>query len=157
MKEVEFTSELVILLLNQKLEGKSAPNIERAYKNFDETYPYRTQAERRFRTVMDCIDTNFGSYSPDFVFYKQTVIYVFFAAVYDLLFGLGSSISSTKSNQITTEQISQIKLASERIKMRTAPDHVLAASDRRTTNPKERRELFDYLMQMVREDGKANK
>lgn len=157
MKEVELTSELVLIMINQKIEGKSAANILNAYKTYDENYTYRTHVEKRFRTVMESIDNNFGSYSPDFVFYKKTLIYVFFALIYELQFGLESLSTQSRSKSLTPHQVSQIKLASERIKMRTAPEPVLNASDRRTTNPKERNILFNYLLQLVKADAKTNK
>lgn len=62
-----------------------------------------------------------------------------------------------RMNSTTPHQVSQIKLASERIKMRTVPEPVLDASDRRTTNPKERNELFNYLLQLVKADAETNK
>jgi uncharacterized protein with ParB-like and HNH nuclease domain len=157
MSEVELTSELVLIMINQKIEGKSAARIKSAYETYDENYAYRARVEECFRTVMESIDKNFGSYSPDFVFYKKTLIYVFFALIYELLFGLQSLSTKSQAKSLTTHQVSQIKLASERIRMRTAPKPVLDACDRRTTNPKERNELFNYLLQLVKEDGQTNK
>lgn len=157
MKEVEHTSECVLMIINQKIEGKSAANIESAYKNYDETYFYRTEVENRFRSVMESIDNYFAPYSPEFVFYKKTLIYVFFALVYELQFGLQQPLSiPSQLRQLTSDQISQIKLASERIKTRTAPELVLDSSDRRTTNPKERTVLFKYLLRMIRKDAETN-
>jgi len=157
MGEVELTSELVLTIINRRIEGKSAARIENAYKTYDENYPDRASVEERFRTVMESIDKNFGSYSPDFVFYKKTLIYVFFALMYELMFGLKSPSSGSQARSLTAHEVSQIKLASERIKTRTAPKPVLDASDRRTTNPKERNELFRYLLQSVKEDGETDK
>lgn len=156
MKEVELTSELVLIILDQRIQGKSTGSIDHAYRTYDENYALRTDVEKRFRTVMESIDTNFGSYSPDFVFYKKTLIYVFFAVTYELQFGLKSLYEPFRPKSLTARQVSQIKLASERIKMRTAPETVLAASDRRTTNPKERHILFDYLLQLVKADVETN-
>lgn len=157
MREVELTSELVMMMINQKIEGKSGPNINKAYRDYDENYTYRTQVEKRFRAIMESIDNTFGSYSPDFVFYKKTLIYVFFALIYELLFGLQSLSAESQAKSLTTRQVSQLKLASERIKMRTAPEPVLDACDRRTTNPRERNALFCYLLQLVKEDAETNK
>lgn len=157
MREVELISELVLMMIHQKIEGKSAANIKNGYKTYDENYAYRAQIEKRFRAVMDSIDNNFGSYSPDFVFYKQTLIYAFFALIYELLFGLQSLSQESQAKSLTTRQVSQIKLASERIRTRTAPEPILDACDRRTTNPKERNQLFLYLLQLVKEDAETNR
>ena len=154
MNEVEHTSECILVIINQKLEGKSAAKIENAFKTYDETYPNRAEVENRFRCVMEAIDNSFGSYSPDFVFFKKTLIYVFFVSIYDLQFGLQQPLSTpSQPKQLTNDQISRIKLASERIKTRTAPESVLAATDRRTTNPKERNILFTYLQGIIRSNA----
>jgi hypothetical protein len=157
MNEVELTSELILMMVNNRIEGKSSANITKAYKIYDESYPYRLEAERRFRFVMDSIDTNFGSYSPDFVFYKKTLIYGFFGLVYELVFGPQKPLSEhSRPKQLNPNQVSQIKLASERIRTRTAPESVLDATDRRTTNVKERTVLFKYLFELVTTNAGTN-
>lgn len=149
MVEVELTSELVLMMMNEKIGGKSGAQITQTYKIYDESYPRRDEVESRFRSVMDSIDTNIGSRSPDFVFYKKTLIYVFFSLVYELL-GLKTSLSEhTTPTPLTPKVVSQIKLASDRIRTRTAPDKILEATDRRTTNPKERADLYKYLLESV--------
>jgi hypothetical protein len=157
MSEVELTSELILLMISKKIEGKSASRLTNLYKIYDEKFADRIEAETRFRTVMDTIDSNFSAISSDLVFYKKTLIYIFFALIYHLVYGLETPLSTTcRPCQLNPNQVSQIKLASERIQARTAPENVLDASDRRTTNPKERKELFNYILGMVLEDGKPN-
>lgn len=150
MTEVEFTSECISMMINQKLQGKSKANIEKPYKQFDEIYLFKVEAENRFRSVMETIDTNFGSQPQDFVFFKKTLIYTFFCVIYEKLFGINHSLSDQLiPGQLNINQIASIKLASDRIRDRSAPEKVLDATDRRTTNPKERTELFKYIISMV--------
>ena len=150
MVEVEFTTECVSLIINRKLSGKSAPQLEKLYKNLDESYPNREEVELRFRYIMDSMEKHFSS-TTDFVFHKKTLVYVFFAILYELHYGITSSITeSIKPKGISVDQITKIKLASERIKSRTAPEKVLDSSDRRTTNPKERTILYDYLLRSIK-------
>jgi hypothetical protein len=70
--------------------------------------------------------------------------------VYDLCFGLDTPMAKKgKADKLNPDQVSDIKLASERIRERTAPETVLNSTDRRTTNPKERTILFNYLKKLV--------
>ena len=155
MHEVEHTSECVLMIINGKVSGKSTPRIDKAYQDYDEEFVERQEVEKRFRCVMEAIDNNFGTQVPDFVFFKKTLIYTFFAFIYELEFSRSKSCKEAiKPKGLTTEQIARIKLVNERIKVRSAPGEVLVATDRRTTNPKERNKLFDYLLDSVKDAEK---
>jgi hypothetical protein len=150
MQEVELTSEFVILILKKAISGKSKPGIDKYYEKYDAEYPERTEVERRFRITMDTINDKLGKDMPRLPFSKKTLIFTLFAFFYDALFGLDSPLTKTNATSISPEQVSWIKLAGERIQNRTAPKKALDASDRRTTNPKERRALFSYLRNGLR-------
>lgn len=146
MQEVEMTSELCITLIEQKILGKSTPLIESYYKKYDEQYLFRTYVEDRYREVMDFIYSNFPGNKNDFVFYKKTIFYTFFTACYELLYGLKAPLNQKLiPERLTSQQIQELKQKSDRIKERSAPKEVLEATDRRTTNIKERDKLFKYL------------
>jgi hypothetical protein len=149
MTEVEFTSEVLVAVLERKVGGKSAIRIDKAYDRFDETFAEREQLELRFRFVLDQIDKHFSAETPSFLFFRKTVIYVFFMFVLDISFGLKTSlIKKIRGKALTPEQVAGIKLASERIKMKSAPGDVITATERRTTNPGERDRLFQYLKKL---------
>lgn len=150
MLEVEFISECMVSMLEGKIGGKSASRIDKAYENYDEQFDERAELERRFRFVMEQVETHFGSNFSDFVFFDKRLAYTFLMFVYDLCFGFDTPMTKKgKANKITPDQVSDIKLASERINKRTAPEPVLNSTDRRTTNPKERTILFNYLKKLV--------
>jgi hypothetical protein len=150
MVEVEFTSECMVSMLDGKIGGKSASRIDKAYENFDEKFIMRPELERRFRFVMEQVATHFDSDFADLVFLDKRLIYTFLLFVYDLSIGLSTPMTKrTKGKALKAEQISAIKTASERIKKRTAPENVLVSTDRRTTNPKERGILFNYLKKLA--------
>jgi hypothetical protein len=150
MVEVEFTSECMVSMLEGKIGGKSGSRIDKAYKNFDEQFDERAELERRFRFVMEQIAAHFGSGYSDFVFFDKRLAYTFLIFVYDLCFGLDAPMTKKgKADKLNPEQVSDIKLASERISKRTAAEAVLNSTDRRTTNPKERTILFNYLKKSV--------
>lgn len=146
MQEVELTAELSISIFEKKILGKSTAQIANFYKKYEEKYPGRTEIEKRFRATMDFISENFPGNKNDFVFFKKTIFYTFFITCYDLLFDIDSS-PTIKVNEKKVHQntINNLKVKGDRIRERTAPKDVLEASDRRTTNPKERRILYNYL------------
>lgn len=147
MQEVEMTSEISITIIEQKILGKSPALIENYYKKFDETYPNRDEIEKRIRNIMDFIHSNFPGNKNDFVFFKKTIFYTFFASCYKLLFGLQSSQSQSLTvKKLPAQALQNLKQKSDRIKERSAPQNVLEATDRRTTNIKEREILFEYLV-----------
>ena len=156
MAEVEHTSECVLTIIDRKISGKSAPRIDNGYKKYDVigSFPQRTEAEKRFRAVMDSIEGYFGMQKADFVFFKKTLIYTFFSFLYDLQFGFKEPLEKRlKPKLLTPDHVSQIKLVSDQIRNRNAPENVLEATDRRTTNPKERGILFEYLQRNVQRDA----
>lgn len=146
MQEVELTSELSISILEKSILGKSTAQIESFYKNKDEIYVERKEVEKRIRGTMNFIFQNFPGNKNDFVFFKKTVFYTFFITCYDLLFGLSTEPAIVKvENKISPQLINDLKIKGDRIRERTAPANVLDATDRRTTNPKERKALYNYL------------
>ena len=147
MYEVELTSELTISFIEKKVMGKSTSSIEKYYKQFDEIYANRKIVEDRYRTTVDFIVKNFPGNRNDFVFYKKTIFYTFFMAIYDSLYGVSSGVNKKAApKKVTSEKIQALKQKGDRIKDRTAPNNVLEATDRRTTNLKERDILFKYLV-----------
>jgi hypothetical protein len=149
MEEVELTSELMVMIIDGKISGKTKAKIDNAYEKYDEIFPVREEIETRFYSVMDTIDDNFRQSSPDFVFFRKTLIYTFFSVIYEIQYS-GKQLSIKASpKKLSPDITAVIKLCSDRIQSRTAPAAVLEATDRRTTNPKERKDLFEYLLKQV--------
>jgi hypothetical protein len=137
-------------MLEGKIGGKSASRIDKAYKTFDEQFSERPELERRFRFVMDQVETHFDSDFSDFAFFDKRLAYTFLLFIYDLTIGLATPMTKkARAKELKLNQVSAIKLASQRIKERTASENVLTSTDRRTTNPKERGILFNYLQKSV--------
>lgn len=149
MAEVEMTTECVDAIIKEDISGKSPSKLDKLYSGYDETYTHKKIVEDRFRKVMDAIEANFSATPKEWVFFKRTLFYVFFSFVYDLMYNFSSINSNAKPNVISPEKIAKLKLVNERLKHRTSPQSVLDATDRRTTHPKERRTLFNYLKKNV--------
>lgn len=150
MQEVELTTEFCLMMIDKAVQGKSKTKIDNAYEFYDENFPERAELENRFRTVMGTIDEKFGDDFSRSPFSKKTIIYSIFAVFYDLLFGLDSNLKKTRSNSIPPEQVASIKLAGERIQNGSAPAAILESASRRTTNPKERKALTEYILQAAK-------
>ncbi|MDD4051480.1 MAG: DUF262 domain-containing protein [candidate division Zixibacteria bacterium] len=146
MVEVEHTTECVIAIMEGKISGKSNRHIETAYKNFDETFPNRTEIERRFRTVMNEIDKGFSQYAATFKFVDRRLIYIFFFYVYSLVYsGHMTTLKRVKPRSLAQKEITRILRLSDKISEERAGTDVLESAARRTTNPKERGILLQYL------------
>lgn len=153
MYEVELTGELIILIIKSKIMGRSQSLIDKTYKTNDETYLIQQEVERRFHLVMDAIDDKLIRDMSNLVFKRRSLFYSFFAFFYDVIFGFHSSLDKkTIVKSITPAQIARIKLAGEKIINKSAPEPVLNATTRRTTNLAERRILFNYLHDRPLED-----
>jgi uncharacterized protein with ParB-like and HNH nuclease domain len=152
MSEVEHTSECLILIISGKLSGKSSARINKFYRDYDNSFRERKEVENRFRTVMDFIDTRFQTPPGGFVLCKKKTVYTFFAFIYSLLFRLEplKAGSSKKPKLISRRTISRIIEANQMIRDRRASRRVLESTDRRTTNPKERTILFDFLTDSIK-------
>jgi hypothetical protein len=145
MVDVELTAECMQVIIDGKISGKSNPQIDKLYKQYDETFKIGDEVELRFHKVMDVLNSYFEGDSTDYVLFKRTIFYTFFSFVYYCLYKFKSVNENSESTSIDVEIINKIKIANDRLKNRTAPQNVLEATDRRTTNPKEREDLFNYL------------
>lgn len=146
MGEVELSTECLEMMIGKEIFGKSSSRLDSLYSTYDEQYPFREEAEKRFRYIMDLIDDNFSANPKEFVLLKKTLFYTFFGFLYSISFNFQDLNNSVTPELLSIERIGKIKLANERLKNRTAPQGVLESTDRRTTNPKERKILYEYLI-----------
>lgn len=145
MEEVELASEFAMFML-KGLTGKSQSSINTLYKDKDAEYLECSEIERRFGIVMDTIDNAFGKELKYLPFSKKTLFYTLFAFIYDCHFGVKSHLKKIAHKSISPNVIAKVKLIAKRIEDKTAPEAVLEAATRRTTNIDSRRKLFDYLV-----------
>lgn len=142
MEEVELTSEFALLMLNG-IQKREQATIKAAYRRYDEDFPDAKEIARRFHSVMDFIDKNFDVRVTPFA--SKVLFYSLFGAVYDLQFGLGSEMARQRAATINRDEIGWISSAASRIEERTAPEGVIEASTRRTTDAGSRQRLIGYL------------
>lgn len=145
MGEVELASEFAMFML-KGLTGKTQSSINKLYKDKDASYLECAEVERRFRAVMDTVDNALGNELKYIPFSKKTLFYTLFAFIYDCQFGVKSRLEKAAPKPISPDVIAKVKLVAKRIEDKTAPEAVLEAATRRTTNIDSRRKLFDYLV-----------
>lgn len=145
MEEVEITSEFSLLML-KGLTGKTQASISKIYNDKDAEYPECAEVERRFRIIMDTIDDTIGDGLKYIPFSKKTLFYTLFAFIYHCQFGLKSPIEKVNAKPISNDIVAKIKLLGKRLQDKTAPEKILEAATRRTTNLDSRQALFNYLV-----------
>lgn len=145
MQEVEFVSELYILIL-QGVSEKSQILINRFYKQYDTHFQEREKLERRLNWTIQQIDRIYGKSMVELAYSGRIVLYALIGALYDLAFGLGSALSSvtpkTKFNDLE-EKLSKLD---KRLQARTGlPEAVQEALISRPGSKSNRTVLVDYV------------
>lgn len=146
MEEVELTSEVALLMLRGTVTGREQNALDAAYRDNEESFPDADEISRRFRFLMDSVDEKLGDALPDTAFSRKTLIFPLLAAVYDLQFGLGSSLARARPTTIKSAVADWIIEAGRRIKSRDAPEDLLDEISRRTTHPATRDAVLRYLL-----------
>ena len=149
MSEVELSTECVEVILKKEISGKSPVRLDKLYEEYDIEFPERENIEYRFRSVFDTMEKHFNQKSNEFVLYKKTLFYTFFTFIYWHQFKFADPQKSIRPKKFSEEQINKIIMVNKALKQRLAPADVLESTDRRTTNPKERKSLFEYLKKSI--------
>ena len=87
MNEAEFVSELFIAM-SSGTKAKSKPIIDKAYEDWDESFPHRTALKRRFTQTMDLIGAILENSTQEYSFRRVPLFYTLFCAVYHMQYGL---------------------------------------------------------------------
>lgn len=145
MYEVELTNEFMILMLRGELARNTKTATNKIYEQYEEVFPQQTAVEERFRVVIDTISDRVSGELANSR-YRKSLIYSLFAYFYDVQYGLKSDLTRKASpRSVSTEQISRVKLAIERIDKGNASERVIRAIKKSTTDTASRKALFDYL------------
>ena len=150
MQEVELTTEFALMMF-EGITSKRKKILDEIYKDKDKEYPEQMEFERRFNITMETIETKLGLRIRSQPFSRRTMFYSLFAYVYDHQFGLGSPLERVNPKTLPDEIVARIEDAGERLRKKTAPERVLQSVTRRTTNLQERRNVFKYLKDIVRD------
>ncbi|MCC2318383.1 GmrSD restriction endonuclease domain-containing protein [Cellulomonas chengniuliangii] len=146
MSEVELTSDLVQTILSG-ITGKTQRRLNDLYRKYDKAFPYSHEVEARFRKTMDTIEDVLGGHIKDSVYSSEVYFYSLFALIYDLLYGLGSSLEEKRRPaRISTSQIADgLLTASHNLRSENVPPEVLDAVVRASSDTGRRRTRHEYL------------
>ncbi|MGV3483426.1 MAG: DUF262 domain-containing protein [Planctomycetaceae bacterium] len=143
MSEVEFTSELFILVI-RGINQNSKAVIDKAYNEFDEQFPEKSEVVKRVRTVLDLMHSNIASDEPG-VLSSKALSYGIFACLYDSAFGLQSNLKATKARPVGKSEILAVEARAKKLLAGKGPKDAELALEARSSNAKNRRILFEYL------------
>lgn len=150
MAEVEFTSDLCISI-EDGIYGKSKAKIDRFYRNYDDEYAYGDEVARRFRLVMDTIEKVLGDHIANTVYRREVFFYSMYMAIYDLMWGLTSSLS-VKSRPRTFEASAvraQLLEVSDRFEKKRVPEEFRDAVDRASADVGRRMARHQYISELL--------
>ncbi|MER2253288.1 DUF262 domain-containing protein [Methylorubrum podarium] len=151
MYEVEFTSELMIIML-QGIGSKSKPNIDSFYKSYDDDFPDSDEVSRRFRDILDTIENSYEPKTVTELFGSRSLFYALFATIYGLRYSLRSAFVSTerlnreRGKPITMAAIDAMQAAARAIHSgRDVPQLVAQSLRGATSDAASRREIIKYF------------
>ena len=145
MKEVELTSELVIII-TKGLSGRNPKNLNDIYEEKDETYPELKEVDSRFNYLMNLIDEKLGDYLNNSPFSNISLFHLLFAVLYDFSFGLNSLLDSKKKPKTINESIiNKIKKLGDKISNKSLPRKELELITARQKTIEFIKELFQYF------------
>ena len=147
MEEVEGTSDLVLYVIDG-MHGKDKRVLDAAYGKYDDDFPQKNEILRRFRKTIDTIDDLVGSDLRGLSFSRKTLFDTLFAFIYDILFGLGSSLSDTRQKKPPPDLDDRLRHVSQRIADRDVPEVVAVALRGGTNHVKSRTARLDFVKQV---------
>ena len=150
MSEVELTTELYAAM-EKGIAGKSKKSLDDLYKKYDTEFPLKRSIERRFETVMDVIDDNFGSKFSGTVFSKKSLFYVFFVTIFHQSYGTKNPLKNKKQERLTKWQVNKIYKLSEILRDKKAPENVISGQHS-TTHKTTRDDQYKWLVKELGSD-----
>lgn len=106
MAEVELTSELLILGLGGIQDKKKS--VDDYYEEFDEEFPKRGEAQKRFRSVIDHIVESCHDILPTSEFRRPPLFYSLYGCVFHRLYGIPSLGLSRGRNKASKDDIDRL-------------------------------------------------
>jgi hypothetical protein len=148
MDEAEGVSEYLVAM-TEGITAKNHEKITSYYRRHEEDYPEAVVVRRRFEVTLKTIDVNFGDEIAGSPFRRATLFYSLFAAIYDHLYGLGSSFRRTTAARLPKNLAEAFASASTAIRDKKLPEKVQDAMDKATADKARRDQRHRYLMRTL--------
>lgn len=143
MLEVELVSDLALSMING-VSGKDHKAIYALYAKHEERFSERAAFERRFRRIMDIIESLLGGAVRETIFSSQVHFWTLFAHLYDRMHGLGTPINSSASAALPKDLGTKLLKLSERFKTEDVPPEVFDTVARAPVDSGRRITRLDY-------------
>lgn len=144
MKEVEATSDLVLNMI-EGLTGKTQKRLNNLYRDYDEELPFSAEIERRFRHVMDEIDSTLGRDLASSIFHSEVYFFTLFVYFYDQIYALGSKLERKPPKKIPATLRDKILEVGAKFASQKVPREVLDAVHRASSDLGRRRTRLEYM------------
>jgi len=153
MRETEFTSDLVMNII-EGLRGKTQMRLDRFYQQYEDGFPAVDEIKKRFVTVMDTIAELIGDEIDETVYTRRPHFFTLFMYVYDLMYGIGSSLEDGCDPQPLPDDLKAGLLqASEDFRTENLPEDFQFAVERMTADGKRRKARLEYLASVCNHKG----
>ena len=143
MNEVEFTSELMILIIDG-VSSNSKSVIDNAYTKFDSDFSNQEEVVKRVRHVLELLQK--FSVGNQELYASKTYFYPIFAAFYHVAFGSKSKLTKMKPKTVSKKKSDTIFEQANKIVKAKAPKSVLIAVEARVSQAKSRQAIINYLL-----------
>lgn len=145
MNEVEYTSEIVNYLLDRKLQSKSQAAIENKYKTFNIKYDMQKTIEVAFRNLMEFVEYLRDDIPNSKNFLKKGTFYSYACAMYKLIVD-GHVTNKNLGYAISPSIRDNLAKHIDAFARKEVNKSIFDATQRRTTNIKERSIIFNFLL-----------
>lgn len=145
MQEVEFVSELYVLLM-QGVSEKSQASINRFYEQYDTHFKERECVENRLNWLLENLDEMYGDEMAESNLRGRIMLYALVAALYDLSFGIGSPLTTNRPKHKLASIKPEFARLSKRLDSREKlPDNVQDALISRSGSKSNRMVLANFV------------
>jgi len=149
MQEVEFVSELYILLLIGVTE-KSQLVINRIYSDYDTHFQERDVIEKRLNWLLETLNELYDDELVNTNLSSRIMLYALVAALYDIAYGLGNSLTGVKpKNRLAGLKLKLINLSNRLNNREKLPESVQDALISRPGSKSNRATLTGFVKNAI--------
>jgi len=127
------------------LTGKTQPRLDDIYEQYDDKFTGVEEVKRRFGHVMDVIDELIGQRIRETVYAGEAYFFTLFAYLYDVMYGLGSSLGRREAKELPPDLLEHLLNVSEDFRSKNVPQDILYAVQRASRDFKRRKARLQYM------------
>lgn len=145
MQEVEVMNDLFTIVMSGLID-RSPKIIDGYYEKYDAEFLDKDEIVNRIKSTIHVIDSLVGKELKKLAFNKPQLFYALFAVIYDIRYGLKSSLKKTAPKKINTDLLkNNIIRMSRQIDQNRIPDKVFISLTKGTNRLNARKNVFDFL------------